>query len=394
MSLATLSKIQDRLAARPAEVAAQRANGKKVVGWQGYNIPEELFLALDIIPVRISKGGDDKLVELGSRYISTKNCVFVRETLGLFAEGKDDYIKLIDFVAFDTTCLQTYRTAELLEYFFDRKVSLLGVPRNFYWEEAKTYYSKEVDNFIKELEELSGNKLDQAKLTEAIEVFREIRSLILALYEYQAVDNEVIGWNDVYDVVLAANYLDKKEYLGLLRELVAELEKAALLKITEYSGPFTNDARIFISGSVIPDGDVKLRGIIADVGGKVVGDDLWSGLIPWLDVNVQEYTPEALAKAYIERTPHGALPYLDLKTDRRLAKLDNLLTHFKANGLIYHTLRYCDPYTFKAKETKDVLALRDMPFLEIHTEYAGSDYEAIHTRVEAFGEMLASRVYV
>jgi benzoyl-CoA reductase/2-hydroxyglutaryl-CoA dehydratase subunit BcrC/BadD/HgdB len=32
-----------------------------------------------------------------------------------------------------------------------------------------------------------------------------------------------------------------------------------------------------------------------------------------------------------------------------------------------------------------------VPLLEIHTEYAGSDFEAIRTRVEAFIEMVESR---
>jgi benzoyl-CoA reductase/2-hydroxyglutaryl-CoA dehydratase subunit BcrC/BadD/HgdB len=65
-----------------------------------------------------------------------------------------------------------------------------------------------------------------------------------------------------------------------------------------------------------------------------------------------------------------------------------LIAHFHAKGVIYHTLRYCDPFTFKAKETKDILAAKGIPLLEIHTEYAGSDFEAIRTRIEAFVEIL------
>ena len=90
----------------------------------------------------------------------------------------------------------------------------------------------------------------------------------------------------------------------------------------------------------------------------------------------------------MNRTPHAALPYLNLESDRRLKKLHELLSQSKAQGVIYHTLRYCDPFTFKAKETKNVLAKSGIPLLEIHTEYAGSDYEAMKTRVEAFVEMI------
>jgi len=83
---------------------------------------------------------------------------------------------------------------------------------------------------------------------------------------------------------------------------------------------------------------------------------------------------------------HGLLH--DLATDGRIKRLKALLKPFKANGVIYHTLRYCDPYTFKAKETKDILEKEGIPLLELHTEYAGSDIEAIRTRVEAFIEMI------
>jgi hypothetical protein len=139
---------------------------------------------------------------------------------------------------------------------------------------------------------------------------------------------------------------------------------------------------------VIPPGDRKLINIIREVGGRIVGDDLWSGIIPYLDLDIKEISPAGVALGYLNRTPHGALPYLDLKSDRRLKKLHELVDAYKVQGVIYHTLRYCDPYSFKAKETKDLLAQRDISLLEIHTEYSGSDFEAIRTRVEAFVEMI------
>lgn len=385
MSLNTLSVIKKRLKERPAEIEREREQGKKVIGWQGYNIPEELFDALELIPIRIAAGGDDRLVELGSRYISTKNCVFVRETVGLFAENKDPYIKNTDLLAFDATCLQTYRTAEVIEYYFQKEVIVLGVPRNFYWEEAKVYFIEELKNFVKQLEEKTGTKLNSEKLKASITLHNSIREKLIYLYDYQASVNPAISWEETYDVIQAGYYLDKREYLSLLEQLLSELQEIygdSKVGITE------GEARVLISGSVIPPGDKKLIGIIQAMGGRIVGDDIWSGIIPYIDFNIQEETVTGLALAYIQRTPHGALPYLELETDRRIKKLKEQIGKYKAKGVIYHTLRYCDPYTFKAQETKDILAKEGIPFLEIHTEYAGSDYEAIRTRIEAFIEMI------
>ena len=385
MVLKTLNLIKQRLADRPAEIIKARQAGDQVLGWSGYNIPEEIIYALGFIPIRIGTGGDDRLVEIGARYISSKNCVFTRETIGLFAENKDPYIQNIDLLAFDATCLQTFRTAELIQYYFHREVIILGVPRNFYWDEARQYFIKEVEYFTRRLEDFLGVKLDSNKLAEAVELYNKTRAAVKRLYDYQAAKEADISWVDTYDIVQAGYYLDRTEYLSLLEQVLAELEEQKGQPIIDI---IEDEARIFISGSVIPPGDRKLIDIITQVGGRIVGDDLWSGLIPYLDLEIKEISPGGIALGYLNRTPHGALPYLDLASDRRLQRLKDLIRKFKAQGVIYHTLRYCDPYTFKAKETKDVLKEDGIPLLEIHTEYAGSDFEAIRTRVEAFVEMI------
>jgi benzoyl-CoA reductase/2-hydroxyglutaryl-CoA dehydratase subunit BcrC/BadD/HgdB len=259
------------------------------------------------------------------------------------------------------------------------------VPRNFYLEEASVYFSAELRHFVERLETVSGTKLTTESLAESIALYDDIRAEIVAIYQYQAIRNPKITWEQVFDVIHAGYVLDRREYLGLLKALHAEL---AALDSTVVAGGPEDEARIFISGSVIPPGDKKLIQIITELGGRIVGDDLWSGLIPHVEVTIKAPTIEAVAWAYLHRTPHGALPYLELESDRRIARLKQLIGTFKANGVIYHTLRYCDPYTFKAKETKDILEQQHIPLLELHTEYAGSDIEAIRTRVEAFIEMI------
>jgi benzoyl-CoA reductase/2-hydroxyglutaryl-CoA dehydratase subunit BcrC/BadD/HgdB len=353
-----------------------------------YNVPEELLYALDIIPIRLGLGGDDRLVDIGARYISTKNCVFVRELVGLFEDKKDPYIQAVDFVALDATCLQVYRVAELIKYYFNVNTVILGVPRNFATEEGRVYFRKETAHFAGKLEALAGKKLTTEKLAEAIELYTQIRTAIREFYQFQAGDNPKIGWLDTLDAVQAGNFLDKKQFLSLLRELIAELKEKQGEPVLK--NPY-NDVRIFLSGSIIPPGDRKLISIIESQGGRIVGDDLWSGLLPSINVDIKAPTVEAIADAYLGRAPHAALPYLDLATDGRLAVLKQLVRGFKAQAVIYHTLRYCDPFTFKGNETKTVLNKEGIPFLEIHTEYASSDYEAIRTRVEAFVELLKNK---
>ena len=385
MSIKTLEIVRKRLEERPEELRQARKNGQKVVGWTGYNVPEEIIHALGFIPVRIAVGGDDRLVEVGARYASSKTCVFIREIVGAFAENEDPYIQQTDLLAFDATCLQNFRAAEVIEYFFKKDVVVLAVPRNFAEDDAKTYFVHEANEFTRLLEERAGIALDPARLAESVALYNDIRKTLKSIYTFQAAKDNVISWEEVYDLIQAGELLDKHEYLSLLHQTLAELKERHHNPVIESDD---GDSRIFISGSLIPRGDRKLISIINSVGGRIVGDDLWSGILPHLDLDIKEISPAGVALGYLNRTPHAALPYLDLESDRRLKKLHELLSQSKAQGVIYHTLRYCDPFTFKAKETKNVLAKSGIPLLEIHTEYAGSDYEAMKTRVEAFVEMI------
>jgi len=385
MGLKTLDKITAALESRPAELEQLRKQGKKIVGWLAYNIPEEIIYALGLIPIRIGQGGDGRLVEVGARHISTKNCVFVRQALGQFAEKTDPYIKQLDLVAIDATCIQLYRLEELINFYFDYKTIVLGVPRNFATTEGHEYFRKEVEFFTKKLELFAGTALEQSRLEEAISIYDNIREAIKTLYRYQSLDNAPLSWRQVSSVINAGYNLDRLTYLELLQELIKEIEK----NLSAGTGSREIEARIFLSGSLIPPGDTKLIDIIEQLGGRIVGDDLWSGLNFFLNLNIQEPTPYSVADAYLDRVPHGSLPYLDLESDGRLANLKHQIKEFNADGVVYHTLRYCDAFTFKAGETKDVLG--NVPFLEIHTEYSGSDFEAIRTRVEAFIEMIKSK---
>jgi benzoyl-CoA reductase/2-hydroxyglutaryl-CoA dehydratase subunit BcrC/BadD/HgdB len=189
------------------------------------------------------------------------------------------------------------------------------------------------------------------------------------------------------DIVHAGYFLDKQQFLTYLQDLLVELQQKQGTPVIKDM----NDTRIFLSGSIIPPGDKKLITIIESLGGRIVGDDLWSGFNQFTKVDIKEPTIKGIADAYSHRVLHAALPYLELETDGRLNNLFRLIKDFKAQAVIYHTLRYCDPFTYKANETKDILKKIGIPLLEIHTEYAGSDFEAIRTRVEAFLELVNNK---
>jgi benzoyl-CoA reductase/2-hydroxyglutaryl-CoA dehydratase subunit BcrC/BadD/HgdB len=387
MSLRTLEKINAAVLRRPEELKKARTEGRKVVGWLNYNVPEELIYAAGLIPVHLGTGGDNRLVELGARYISVMYCVFTRQAVGLFADGKDDYIKNTDAVFIDVTCKQLYRVAELIKHYFNVNAEIIGVPYNYQVPAGREYLRSEFKALAGKLENISGKKIDQDALSRSINLFGSIRTAIRKLYKIQAKPRTPISWHETYDVVQAGYYLDKDVYLGLLDELLLELENAPNNSAVSADYP-----RLLVSGSVIPPKDRKILELLENSGARIVIDDLWSGFAPYLDTDIAGNRIEDIADAYLDRHPHGSLPTMDINADKRLSNIKKLAAEYAIDGVLFHTLRYCDCFTFKASETKSVLRESNIPFLEIHTEYAGSDLEAIRTRVEAFTESLADRV--
>jgi benzoyl-CoA reductase/2-hydroxyglutaryl-CoA dehydratase subunit BcrC/BadD/HgdB len=277
--------------------------------------------------------------------------------------------------------------AELVKFYFGANVELLGVPYNHESEAAFSYFRSEVKAFAKKMERVSGNEISEEALGKSVALFESIRSSIRELYERQSRPETPISWREVYETVQAGYYLDKEEYLTLLRELLDEIGESPNDARISASAP-----RLLLSGSVIPPGDRKILCIIEDAGARIVVDDLWSGFAPHFDTFVKLPDIDGRADAYLGRHPHASLPSLDIATDRRLPNIRSLINEYRADGVLFHTLRYCDCFTFKANETKQALRDYGIPFLEIHTEYAGSDFEAIRTRVEAFVESFSSRI--
>ncbi len=388
MKATTLDKIARAVQERPEQLLKAREKGGKVVGYFCSYMPEEIIYALGLIPVRLGRGGSDDLVELGGRYIGKGTCVFLRESVGLFAEGKEPFSQTCDLVAVATSCVQMFRLAEVINHFFKVPTLVLGVPRNFYLPQGRVYFQKEVENLTRQLEEFAGTKLDAAALKESVALYRSIRQILLKIYDFQAADSAPISWREVFDVVHAGFYLDRADYYRLLQELLSELTvmSAALQHAAGDERP-----RILLSGTNIPPGDTKLINLIEEAGGRIVGDDLCSGLRFISGLTVQDCSLAGVADAYLDKIPCATLPYLpSLETDRRLENLSRLIDHYRPDGMIYHTLRFCDAFTFKAAETKRFINDK-ISFMEIHTEYADSDIEAIRTRIDAFIEVLEGR---
>jgi benzoyl-CoA reductase/2-hydroxyglutaryl-CoA dehydratase subunit BcrC/BadD/HgdB len=366
-------------------LATARAEGHKVIGWIGYNVPEELIHACGMIPIRICRGGDNQLAEDGGNYFSTQNCFFLRQTVGTFAANIDPYVAQLDAVATDTTCLQLHRMSSVLSYYFKANVLQIGFPRDPTLPEGREYFAHEVKYFLERLEGIAGHSVDAEQLAASLQLYQRIHSAIRELYRHVAAGTGGLSWREVFEAAHAGFVLDREEYVVLLESWLQELGR---VPEAEKAASGEQSARVILVGSNIAPGDTKLIDIIESSGAKVVGDLVWSGLATKMDLEFKQLTLDGLIEGYLDRFPHAALPKMEVETDRKLSTLLDLVRSRHAQGVIYYSLRYCDPFSFKMLSTKEYLKRAKVPLLEVQTDYGTMDLESVRNRVCAFVEML------
>ena len=386
-NMETLEIIREAVRKRPEELTQARKRGEQVAAYLCCYTPEEVIDALGLIPLRICRGGNEEWLELGSQYTSTKNCTYIREVVGMFIDGRDPLLTNSDFIALTTADLEMGRAAEVISYYCKISPIVLDMPRSFDEPASREYFKESMKDFTAELEKRSGRKLEPRRLQESIQLYRDIRRYLQELYENQAAERPPISWQEVFEVTQAGFYLDRRQYPGLLRDLVDEVRSGA--KRAEKD----ERPRTLLCGSIIAPGDNKLQNLIEEMGARIVGDDLCTGRRFYQDLEVKDASLEGVAQAYIERLPSAHLVCLrPFDEDKRFLNIVNLAKNYRAEGIIYHTLRYCDPFNFKVVAIRSFLRekLGNFPFLNIYKEYSATDIEAVRTRVETFIDIITS----
>jgi benzoyl-CoA reductase/2-hydroxyglutaryl-CoA dehydratase subunit BcrC/BadD/HgdB len=72
--------------------------------------------------------------------------------------------------------------------------------------------------------------------------------------------------------------------------------------------------------------------------------------------------------------------------------LAELIHDYRINGFVYYTLRFCDAYSFKAKHISRLIREMGVDFIHLSSGYQESDEGQIKTRLEAFVEILHSKI--
>lgn len=377
---------------REKEIVEAREEGRKVIGYTCMFAPIELILAADAIPVRVSSGLYDP-VKLGNRVVPVEVCPVIRSTIGVKMVGLSPYLELSDALITLLTCDGMTKLSEILSDY--KPVWTLCPPRLKDSEQSISFWKEELKAVKEKIEKLTGTKITSSKLKSAIERLHRATRAFRRLQDLRK-GNPVIMGRDAMLVNQTLMWDDVERWTQKTEKLCDELERRVQGKV--WACPLKTP-RVMIAGTPIiwPD-NWKLPNIVEEANpqGVIVADELCSGDRFLYDpVGVDEWTMEdmfnAVADRYLLPSTCPCFTSEDGNEDR-VNWIKARAEERRVDGVVYHVYRGCMLYAMEYMRIKKVLDKINVPVYYLDTDYTREDVGQIKTRVEAFLEMLKSRV--
>jgi benzoyl-CoA reductase/2-hydroxyglutaryl-CoA dehydratase subunit BcrC/BadD/HgdB len=146
-----------------------------------------------------------------------------------------------------------------------------------------------------------------------------------------------------------------------------------------------NNPRVLLSGS--PLHEIDFISFIEEIGLNVVYEDLCTGS-KFFDLVIEESQDvlASLSKAYLTRTPCARM----MKIKERAEQIYKAAYKFKVDGVIHHSLKFCDTYLYDVPTLKTILTQKGLNVLFIESDGGLGNINQIRTRIEAFSEIIKS----
>ena len=382
-----LQHLNDRLAKEPALLAEARRNGKKVIGYFCPYVPEELILAGGMLPLRLVFGGEAGPAVAGEEYLKPYSCPVSRSCMGYQITDSNEYYNQVDAFCVAQTCENIKHVQEYLEKRFGKPVFRLGLPHTIdslrSRPQSLEYFKNELQLLRKRLGEFAGQPIHDWNIRRSIQLCNSIRDKLQFIFEYPQRTNPLLDWEDSFAITQAGFLIDRRDFLSELRFIEREISGK---KPPEEPN---RKVRMLIMGSMLGVGDHKIPDLIKESGGRVVADNVCTGVLnARKDVTVfgvMGDTMEALAERYLYNVPCPCMTDLD----RRLKRTAMIIQDYAIEGIVYYSLKYCDYWRTEFPIFKDYLQKGlKTPILLIESDYSPSDVGTIRTKIEAFIEMI------
>lgn len=366
---------------RIKELQDAKAQGRKVIGTFCVFVPEEIVLAADAIQVGLCAGAEIGK-DAAEKILPRNTCALIKSFVGFKLSRLCPYLESCDLVVGETTCDGKKKAYEIFVDYAPLYVMEIPQMKNAC---DRDLWRGEVIRFKEKIEELTGNTITAAKLSQSIRVVNNRRRALQRLNRLRAAVPAPISGRDVLLVNQISFYDDPVRFTENIHKLCDEIEERVNAKqgIAPEGTP-----RLMLSGCPMAVPNWKLPFVVESSGAVIVGEESCIGTRNTRDL-VDENGPslEAMIDALADRYMRIDCACFTPNAER----LDNVVSMAKelqVNGVIHYGLSFCHPYAIEAFKVDKALKEAGVPMLSIETDYSMEDVEQLKTRVEAFVEMI------
>ena len=365
-------------------IEKKKADGGICLGYTCFHIPEVLLNVDTCFSTRL-RAPNTGSIDIATYYMSNYTCEYARALLERAIEGG---YKFLDALIGVDACSMMNRSMEHFEIlqvndkpnFF---VTHTDMPFKITDYTVEGYRRQMRVRVLDRLTEVFGVDTSDAAIRKAVEEHNEVCKIIQEIREMRKAENPVITGYEFHVLNLVTYVCPKSEILPYLQETLEELKKRKPDKVS----PFR--ARVAIVGSEID--DPNLTKLIEGCGALVVSDRYCFGSTPGREVIELKDDEDALTQIcrhYME-VSECARYIADEKVLQRRETSDRLAKEFRAEGIIYEQMKYCDYWGFERALVSHIMHDEyGWPVLSIDRLYNNGNSGQLRTRVQAFVESL------
>jgi benzoyl-CoA reductase subunit C len=349
-----------------------KEKGGKVIGWYGSNVPEEIIHAAGFLPVALI--GHYEAVSLADTNLEIQSCAYLRHSYDSALRGEYDYL---DGIVFAHHCDVMTKLYDIWRYTIPTPyIYLINAP-HLRTRKAHDFFVEEIERFMRSLEEFAGKKISVEDLRHSVQVYNDNRSLLQKMDELRKREPPLISGTEMLEGAIASTLLPKQEANKLLTQFLEELPTRAQ--------PSARRPRLLLIGCVLDNSPFVKA--VEEWGADIVADDLRTSFAYFREQVVLDSQPllDAIATRYLDR---NMSPHMFYSLEEKFAYLMNLLKEYKAEGVIFHSLKYCDPYIYEYPYLRDRFQENNIPVLYLEDDHLLPIPMALRTRLEAFLELI------
>ncbi len=354
-------------------------SGKGVVGQFCTYTPLEIFMAADLVSVSLCSTSDETIPE-AEKELPSNLCPLIKSSYGFAVTDKCPYMYFADLVVGETTCDGKVKMYELLAK--KKNLHILQLPRNQFTKEAKALWKSELIRLKERVEKDFGVTITDDNLIEAIKKRNVERRLLKELYELSTMCPPPITGLRQLQILFGSQFkFDWQEKTDEIRSAIMNIKEA----YEAGERPVSVDApRILITGCPMGGVTEKVVKVIEEAGAVVVAYENCTGAKQMDRQCKEEGDPLTnIADHYLQIGCSIMIP-----NPNRFELLGRLCEQFHVDGVVEMTLQACHTYAVESYTVKTFLKEKNIPYLQLETDYSTADIGQLSTRAGAFVEML------